>query len=250
MDAKNRILVLHDRDRMGRAIVHQLEAAQVPLREIDEPLPADEIVSAAFGCRAIVAVGDRFAADPAALSAANMPGVRSLVLVVRHATDFTSVRRRGVPYTVLRTAPLLEEVIAALEPAIASGRLVLDGNSDAPLSFIASEDAAACAIAAIDHDDYCGRIVELAAPGRFTITSIATSIAHGRQQQLKVSAWPRWVIAGMRALGRAPFRLSDDLMKANATEDVSPLHPNPWRTVEQVAAPSIERSEEHAMGMH
>ena len=45
MDAKNRILVLHDRDRMGRAIVHQLEAAQVPLRELDEPLPADEMTT-------------------------------------------------------------------------------------------------------------------------------------------------------------------------------------------------------------
>lgn len=250
MDAKKRILVLHDRDRIGRAIVRQLETAQIALHEIDEQLPADEIVSAAFGCRAIVAVGDRFAADPALLSAANMPGVQSLVLVVHGVNDFTTLRKRGIPYVILRVAPLLEDLIAAFEPAIASGRLVLDGDGDARLTFIAAEDAAACAIAAIDHDDYCGRIVDVAAPGDFTVTSIASSIANARQQQLKVSAWPRWVIAGMRALGRAPFRLSDDLVKAKPTEEVSPLHPSPWRAVEQIAAQSIERSEEHAMGMH
>ena len=114
MDTKRRILVLHDRDRIGRAIVHQLEEAQVPLRELDEPLPADELVSAAFGCRGIIAVGDRFAADQAVLAAANMPGVRSLVLVVHKTSDFTLLRKRGVPYTVLRVPLLLEDVITVV----------------------------------------------------------------------------------------------------------------------------------------
>ncbi len=220
MDAKRRILVLHDGDLIGRAVVCQLEAAQTPVREIDERLPADELVDAAFGCRAVVAVGDRFAADPAVLSAANMPGVRSLVLVVRGASDF------------------------------ASGRLVLDGHGDAPLALVAADDAAACAIAAIDHDDYCGRIVEVAAPGDFTVSAVAAAIARARGRRLKVSAWPRWVIAGMRALGRAPFRLPSELTRPRSNEDVTRLHPAPWRTVEQVAAPSVERSEDHAMGVH
>ena len=106
MEAKNRILVLHDGDRIAEAVVRRLDAAAVPLGGANTLLPADEVVGAAFGCRAIIAVGDRFAADPAVLSAANMPGVRSLVLVVREATDFTLLRKRGVPYTVLRCAPL------------------------------------------------------------------------------------------------------------------------------------------------
>ena len=250
MDAKKRILVLHDRDRVGRAVVRQLQAAQVPLCEIDQPLPADEIVSAAFGCRAIVAVGDRFAADPAVLSAASMPGVRSLVLVVRSARDFSTLRKHGVPYTVIQTAPLLEELITALEPTIATGRLVLDGTDDASLAFVAADDVAACAIVAIDHDDYCGRIVDLAAPGDFTVSTLATAIARARGQRLKVSAWPRWVIAGMRALGRAPFRLPAHFVAQRPTENLTPLHPAPWRTVEQVAAPASERSNDHALGMH
>ncbi len=250
MDAKKRILVLHDRGRVGRSVVQQLQAAQVPLREIDEPLPADEIVSAAFGCRAIVAVGDRFSEDPAVLLAANMPGVRSLVLVVRSRRDFSTLRKRGIPYIVIQTAPLLEDVIAAFEPTIATGRLVLDGTDDAPLAFVAADDVAACAIAAIDHDDYCGRVVDVATPGDFTVSTLATAIAQARGQRLKVSAWPRWMIAGMRALGRAPFRLPDDFVEQRPKENLTPLHRAPWRTVEQVAAPPSERSNDHALGMH
>ncbi len=249
MDAKQRILIIHDRDPIGRAIVRQLDAAQAPLREIDEPVAADEIVSAAFGSRAIIAVGDRFAADPAILAAANMPGVRSLVVVARQTNDFTPLRKHGVPYTVLRTAPLLEELIAALEPVVVSGRLVLDENQDAPLAFVAADDVAACAIAAADHDDYCGRIVDLAAPGDLTVAAVARAIARTRQQTLRVSSWPRWVLAAVRAIGRTPFCLPDALVRSRTSEDVSPLHPNPWRTVEEVAATATERRHEHAMGM-
>lgn len=247
MEPSNRILILHDGDRIGEAIVHQLGPAAVSLRASDGAGAADEVVRTAFGCRAIIAVGDRFAADAAVLSAANMPGVRALVVVVHTATDFTTLRKRGVPYTVLRVAPPLEDLVAELEPAIASGRLILD--SDPAVSFIAADDAAACAIAAVDHDDYCGRIVELAAPGEHRVASIATAIAQARQQSLKVSSWPRWVIAGMRALGRAPFRLPA-AFAARATEDGSPLHPHPWRSVQEVATSASERRQEHALGMH
>ncbi len=254
MHANERILVLHDGDRIGHAVVRQLEAAQVSLRELAEQVPADEVVAAALGCRAVIAIGDRFASDAAVLAAANMPGVRSLVLVVHTADDFTLLRKRGVPYTVLRLAPLLEELVDRLEPVVASGRLILDENGDAPLAFIAADDAAACAIAAVDQDDYCGRIVDVAAAGESTLSAAATAMAKARGQRLKVSEWPRWVITAMRALGRAPFRAPEAFIRKRPSHDASLLHPNPWHTVEEIASASprnrVERRDEHAMGMH
>jgi len=248
MSSNKPILILHHGDRIGRAIVSQLQAARSPMRELDASLPADEIVAAAFGCRAIIAVGDRCAGSPAVLSAANMPGVRALVVVARQLTDFTRLRKHGVPYTVLRAAPLLEDLVAALTPIVESGKLVLDDQGDVQLSFVAADDVAVCAIAAVDHDDYCGRTVTLRAPAPLTVSSASTALAHAHGKKLKVSTWPRWMCAAMRAFGRAPFRVPNELVTLETYEDALPLHPGTWRTIDDVAATSGRR-DDHALGM-
>jgi hypothetical protein len=248
MGSNKPILILHDGDRIGRAIVSQLLAARAAMREVDASLPADDIVAAAFGCRAIIAVGDRSAANPAVLFAANMPGVSALVVFAQQLTEFTRLRRHGVPYTVLRAAPLLEDLVAALEPIAASGKLVLDEKGDVELSFVAADDVAACAIAAVDHDDYCGRIVELRAPEPLTVSAASSALAHARGKKLKVSTWPRWMCAAMRAFGRSPFRVPEKFVKVELCEDASPLHPSAWRSIEDVAA-TTERRNDHALGM-
>src|ERR1700745_1652174 len=102
MGAKVRaILVLHDDDPVGRAVVRILEADGTPVRAPPRETPADERGAMAFGCPAIGAVGDRSAADPGVLGAANMPGVCALVVAVRGEVDLKPLRTRGVPYTVL-----------------------------------------------------------------------------------------------------------------------------------------------------
>jgi uncharacterized protein YbjT (DUF2867 family) len=241
---KRPLLVLHDGDRVGAAVVRQLQAADLPVREA----PSNAAPNVALGCRGIIAVGDALVGAPSLFAAASLSDAR-VVLVVHEASDFGALRKSGIPYTVLRAAPLLEDLVQALEPPVASGRLVLEKSGDVPLSFVAVDDVAACAIAAVAHDDACGRTIDVAAPSEMKLSEVAAAIARARRRKLSVSTWPRWVIAAMRALGRTPFRLPAPLTRGSTPSDLSALHPAPFRTVEDVAAAARdERPKEHATG--
>jgi hypothetical protein len=250
------VLVLHDGDAVGNAIVQRLQSAG-SVRVPAPNSPADELPQAAFGCRAIVAVGDRFAADPAVLGAADMPGVRALVVVVRGQVDLKPLRTRGVPYTVLRLAPALEEVVGALYPSARSARLILDARDDHALTFVAACDAAECAVRAIDDEDSCGRVVHVAAPERPRISELAQRIARALGHELKIATWPRWTLAAMRAIGRPSFQLPPQLRAEAPCDELESLHPGSWCSVEQIVpdtgshrTAASRRNDEHApMGM-
>lgn len=251
------ILVLHEGDPVGAAVVQLLHEADVPARTPPPDTPADALAEAAFGCRAIIAVGDRFAADVALLGAANMPGVRGLVLAVRGDVDLKPLRTRGIPYTVLRLAPLLEDVVAALARQLERGRVIVDPRDDAAVAAVAIADAAACLVRAVDDDESCGRLVHVAAPERPRLSELAQRIARARGGEARVAAWPRWALVAMRAVGRRPLGLPPELRAAPPVDDLTSLHPGPWRSVEQIAgvppfhevAPA-RRNDDHAtMGM-
>jgi hypothetical protein len=234
-----RVLVLHDGDLIGKAVVVHLQSHLIPIREADGSTPADELVARAFGCRGIIAVGDRFVSDRALFSAAEMPGVRRLVLVTRADSDLMLLRKRGVPYTVLRVPSLWDEVVDALSPALESGRLVLE--TDPEIASVAAADVAACAAAALDLDDACGRVLSVASPTPSKLSELAKKIAAAQERRLKVSSWPKWVRVAMRALGRAPFRLPDTFAAATA-EDLSWLHPGPWEDPGAQSPSDLQRS--------
>lgn len=234
------VLVLHDQDPIGRAVCARLREAGTPVRELAGDTAAEAVYDEAFGCRGVIAVGDRAASQPALVRAAQRPGVRALVLVASGEVDLRPVRRSGVPYAVLRPAPLLEALSAALEPVLASGRLVLDPEDDVPLSYIAAEDLARCAVAALHAEEACGRTMAAVAPERPRLSELAKRLAAARGLRLKVSAWPRWLRRVARALGRAPFRLPPSLVReAGEGADLSALHGGPWRTPESVAASEV-----------
>jgi hypothetical protein len=208
----------------------------------------EDLVGAAFGSHAIIAVGDRFAGHPAVLGAAQMPGVRALIVIVRGSPDLTTLRKKGVPYTVLRVGVLLEDVQEALAPAIARGRLVLDPQSDTPIHAVSAADVATCAVSSISEDSVCGRVITLSAPCALPLSELATRLAEATGRTLTVSRWPKWAVAALRAIGRAPLELPDGLKTAPAYEDLSMLHPGPWQTPENFVL-NLERRHEHAMGM-
>jgi len=245
------ILVVHDDDPIGHAVVKLLHASDTPVRTGSSKVPAADLACSAFGCRAIIAVGNRFAADPAVLGGANMPGVRGLVVVVRGDVDLKPLRTRGVPYTVLRLPPLTEYVIAAVTPHVQTGKLIIDPKDDVSVATIAVEDAAECAVQAVDADDVCGRILQIAAPERLRVSELARAVARARGSDVKVVAgWPRWALAALRAIGRRPFKLSAELCTEHPADESTSLHPGAWRTVEEVARTSMSgesrRNDEHA----
>lgn len=252
------ILVVHDGDPVGHAVVNLLHAKGVSVRTASSTTPADDLAGAAFGCRAVIAVGDRFAGDPAMLGAASMPGVRALVVVVRGDVDLKPLRTRGVPYTVLRLSPLLEDVVGAIARQLRGGKLIIDPKDDVAVAAVATEDAAACAIQAVDADDACGRIINIAAAtDRLRVSELALAVARALGSHVKVAAgWPRWALAALRAIGRRPFALPPELRVATPTDDLSSLHPGPWRSVEYVVEACLatgsasRRNDDHAtLGM-
>jgi hypothetical protein len=231
------ILVIHDGDPIGRAIVSQLDGW--PSLQARSDAQSSDLHLAASECRAIIAVGDRVAASAALLSVALNPGIRSLVLLVHRARDFVALRNCGVRYAVLVVAPLIEDLIVALSPALRSGSLILDRAMDSPVQAIAAEDAARCAIAAIDDDDCRGRIIELAAPQAVALSELAQRAAFAMHRPLQVRKWPHWLIQGMRVIKRQPFTLPAELAAQahqDPPADVSQLHPGAWFSVEHVAA--------------
>lgn len=248
MKLAEHILLLHDADPIGLALAQRLRERRTPFRELPGYAPVDEIVGAAFGSHAVIAVGDHFVSNPAVLGAAQMPGVGALVLVIRREPDLTSLRKKGVPYTVLRARLLVEEVAAALLPEIEDGRLILGAEDDVPVNALSAEDVAACALAAVSDENSCGRVISLAAPQAMRVSEIAIRVAEAIGRTLKVSKWPRWAIPALRAVKRRSFRLSDQFQSNVASDDPPSLHPEPWQTVEAVAT-NLARRNDHAMGM-
>jgi hypothetical protein len=237
------ILVVHDDDPVGHAVVKLLHTSETPVRIASSSMPADDLASTAFGCRAIIAVGDRFATDPALAGAANMPGVRALVVVVRGDVELATLKKRGIPYTVLRLAPLADDVIAAVSPHLRNGKLLIDPKDDVPIACVAVEDAAECAVRAVDADDACGRVLHVASSRRLRVSELATAVARANGSDINVvSGWPRWALAALRAIGRRPFTLPAALRADWPSDDLSSIHPGEWRTVEEVARSSSSTS--------
>jgi hypothetical protein len=113
---------------LGAALRAALDQAAEPYRSHDAPHP--DLLGAACGCRGIVyapspsLLAGRLAPAPdvdrmrAVLGATNAPGVRALVVVscAGYEPEEDALRRYGVPYVVLRAAPLLEEL--ASDPSL------------------------------------------------------------------------------------------------------------------------------------
>jgi hypothetical protein len=228
------ILLVHDGDPIGISAASELATHGLVHRVA---APTDDLVDKALGCRAIIASA-AYAHFPRLRAAAEMPGVGALVLVERGSPDLAPLRRSGLPYTVLRPAPLLEEIVGALAGALASGRLVLARDGDPTLSWVSARDVARCAIAAIDSDDACGRVLDVVAPERLPLSELAARVARASGRRLVITKAPRWALVALRALGRKPFVLPAELA---ATLDGSRAHAlfgDAWSTIEGGLAPA------------
>jgi uncharacterized protein YbjT (DUF2867 family) len=248
MATRTHILLVHDGDPIGNSAAAELAARAIPHRCLASDASDEDLVDQALHCRAIVAVGAA-ALTPAVLAAAELPGIGALVAVTRTAgADLAPLRRSGVPYTVLRPAPLLEDLARALGPALAAGRLTLARDRDPALSWVAARDVARCAIAAIDADDLCGRVVEVATTERIALSELATRVAAATGARLKVARLPRWALVAWRALGRSPLALDDALVATVDGSQAAPLVGGVWSTVESALGGNAARASEVRAG--
>lgn len=233
------ILVLHDGDAVGAALEAELAARGIGCRRLPGDAPVEGIVDAALGCRGIIASGAAVGMEfPHLLAATALPGLRALVLVPRGEHDLSALRRSGAPYTVLRPAPLLEELAAALEPALAAGRLTLARDDDPALAWVAARDVARVGVAAVDADAACGATLDVAAPERPTLSALATRLAAATGRTLKIRRFPRWALGPLRALGITPFALPRELVSARDGAEAAEIMGGAWTTIEEVAAAS------------
>lgn len=148
--------------------------------------------------------------------------------------------------------------MTALSPCLERGKLIIGPKDDVNLALVAVADAAECAVAAVDADDVCGRVVTIASPEHLRVSEMATTTARAAGRDVKVVAgWPRWALAALRAIGRRPFTLPAELRTDLPSDDLSSLHPGPWRTMKEIAktiyspGPDSRRNDDHAtLGMH
>ncbi|MDW8282987.1 MAG: hypothetical protein RMK29_14825 [Myxococcales bacterium] len=213
-------------------------AARGSVRHVGADVSDEELGRQALGCTAIVALGDGWATRGALLGAAGLPGVRRLLLVVRGVPDLTALRRKGVPYTVIRPAPLTEDLLAALRPALDRGRLHLARGSDPQLALLSRQDLGAYVAWALTEPHCCGRFLEPAAPGRPRLSEVAMRAAAAAGRPLKVSEVPGWAARALSVLSWRPFQIPAELVR-QVPEPEELDFPGPWQDLaDLVSAPS------------
>ena len=235
------ILLLSDGGPVSKATADALLARGFPHRVLPPETSRDDVVEKALGCRAIIAMGSG-ARLPILRAAAEMPGVRGVVLVVADEQDLGPLKRSGIPYSVLRPAPLLEDLVAALGPAMELGTLVMSRESEPELSWVAARDVGRCAVAAIDSEDACGRVIEVASPEPLPLGELASRVAVAAGRTLRVRRLPRWALWPMRVLGKRPFVLTHELVRKVDGAEAAPLVDRRWSRIEEVVTAVREQN--------
>lgn len=237
------ILLLSDEGPVARAVADLLGGRGIPYRPLPADASLDQVMDHVLGCRAIVAVGagGRIAE---LCRAAGMPGVGCLVLVAtaEEMLDLATLRRSGVPYTVLRPAPLLENLVDDLAPVLRRGSLLLSRDAEPVLSWVAARDVGRCAVAALDADDACGRVMDVASPERLPLGELAARVAAAQGMTVEVRRLPRWALGPMRLFGRRPFEIGKERVKEVDAAEAVPLLGGRWSTVEDIMSATGEGS--------
>lgn len=99
------------------------------------------------------------------ISAANAPGVRSAIIVTPRPdadAELRAVRRSGIPYTILRPLPVVEQANAPDEPVLVAREL-----ASAPATAI-TPDMAVAAVTGVLDGSACGQTLDIAPPSEMT----------------------------------------------------------------------------------
>lgn len=196
---------------LGLAIRRAIRAhgEEVRVAAVGEP---SDLFMAALGCRAIVCTAApnllEGKIDPTPspermktiVRAANAPGIRLVVAVVpygdRHAEEEVVLKRDGIPYVILRCAPLVEELAEATNFHV-SGSLWLERGRATEISTCA--DLATSVQKALEDGSLQGATVTVSAE-RLDLTEAIRRAASVAGARTEVRSAPAAVGAAYRAL--------------------------------------------------
>lgn len=164
------ILIISEPGHVADVIRHAAEHIHEPLRAASVADP--DLFTHALGCRTIAYVAEprllepRGSSDPehvrAVVRAAHAPGVERVVVVVpygdRGEDELRPLRKDGVPYTILRVQPLLDELADATNLHAARSVWLPRGKT---VELTLRTTLATAVIDAITRDDLCGSTVDV-----------------------------------------------------------------------------------------
>ena len=117
------------------------------------------------------------------ISAANAPGVRSAIIVTPRPdadAELRAVRRSGIPYTILRPLPVVEQASDPDEPVLVAREL-----AGAPAAAI-TPDMVVAAVTGVLDGSACGQTLEIAPPSDLTWSEL---LARAGAIPKPVAAW-------------------------------------------------------------
>jgi len=117
------------------------------------------------------------------ISAANAPGVRSAIIVTPRPdadAELRSVRRSGIPYTVLRPLPIVERARDPDKPVLVAREL-----AGAPAAAVTTDMVVDAVLGVID-GNACGQTLDIAPPSEMTWSEL---LARAGVKPRPVAAW-------------------------------------------------------------
>jgi uncharacterized protein YbjT (DUF2867 family) len=153
------------------------------------------------------------------IDAARAAGVKRFVLTsihnasTKHPIDIYRAKARaeqhlrasGLSYTILRPAVLTEKFVFLTGDAIQkSGKALIFGRGENPISMVSVEDVAAVAVRALTTDALHDRAIELWGPEAITFTQLVEAVDRALGRHSKRQHIPRGMLALMRVIAR-PF---------------------------------------------
>src|ERR1044071_8319681 len=103
------------------------------------------------------------------ISAANAPGVRSAIIVTPRPdadADLRAVRRSGIPYTILRSLPVVEHASDPDTPVLVTREL-----ASAPATAVTADMVVDAVVGVLD-GSACGQTLDIAPPAAMTWTEL------------------------------------------------------------------------------
>lgn len=116
---------------------------------------------------------------------------------MKHAAE-QHLRASGVPWTIVRANPFLETWVGLLQmTAGKSGRPLVFGRGDNPISFTSADDVAALLERVVTNSSTRGQTLEIGGPQSLTLNQLAAAVQKATGRNGGLRHVPRPVLRGM-----------------------------------------------------
>lgn len=112
--------------------------------------------------------------------------------------------RSGLTYTILRPTAFMETHAHLLigQPVLTSQRVMMFGRGERPRNFVAADDVAAAAVAALEDGAFAGEVVNLAGPGHHSNMDVVRLYERAAGTTAKVTHLPLGLVRSLAAMVR------------------------------------------------